>query len=87
MKIPPLPCKLTQEEVKLAAAIAGIVSALITLITVFTASRLVWQLFRFLKEARRTMPVVREAAEIYIDERRSPASCPEAGCPCTEEQE
>lgn len=66
------PLKLSQDQLKLAASAAAILAGLATLFTMLTASRLVWQLLRFLKEARKSLPVFRKAAELYIDERQNP---------------
>lgn len=69
MKMPTPTIRLSRKEWKLVILIAAVVSALITMVTVITTSRLVCQLLHFLKDARKTMPIMREAAEIYIDER------------------
>lgn len=64
-----LPVKLDKDEKRLITLIGAGACAAAALAAVFAIFRLLWQLACVLKEARKTMPVVREAAEIYIDER------------------
>ncbi|MDD6033725.1 MAG: hypothetical protein PUC47_09645 [Oscillospiraceae bacterium] len=85
MKMPKCPLKLSQDQLKLAASAAAVLTGLTALFTMLTASRLVWQLLRFLKEARKSLPVFRKAAELYIDERQNPPAKQEA--PASPEEE
>ncbi len=73
MKLPEISANidLTNEEAKSVAAFSVLISFIAALVAVLTFWRLVWNMLRFFKEARKAIPVFREAAEIYIDEHDS----------------
>lgn len=81
MKLPEITTDidLSKEEVKSVAAISALVGFIGVLLTVFTVWRLICNMLRFFKEARKAIPVFREAAEIYIDEHD--------GCICFEDDD
>lgn len=60
-------CKVDKDKALDILAVAGAVTAVV--LAVAAVFHLLYQILSALKEIRRTMPVVRRAAEIYIDER------------------
>lgn len=66
-EMPRLPHGVEKHLPLMGLAAAVLVIALLSLVTTL---RLVHQALAFFKEARRTMPVVRDAAILYVDERQ-----------------